>query len=503
MENEITNAPLPETNRPPQESGGENRRRERTGRSNDRRGNRDHTNRPRPPQSGERAPHRERTPMPKEEGEELLNYSDLPPEDPTPAITTIAELQRMPIEQLTGVAKMFQIKNMGKMNKAQIVHLIVKAKMEHYKANMIAEGVLDLHHEGFGFLRSPFFNYISSAEDVHISQSQVRKNNLKRGDSVKGHIRIPKEGEQYFALASVLTVNDDDISSMNERIAFENLTPLFPDTRFFLETAKNKLTPRVLDLFIPLGKGQRALIVAPPKTGKTTMLQDIANAISQKYPECVLKILLIDERPEEVTDMIRNVKNAEVIASTFDEPASRHVKIADMVIDNAKRLVEHGKDVIILLDSITRLARAYNMVEPHSGKVLSGGVDANALHKPKRFFGAARNIEHGGSLTIIATALVDTGSRMDEVIFEEFKGTGNAEIVLTRELSNKRLYPAIDLLKSGTRKEELLYDPQELLKINLLRVTLADLGSYDAMNMLLRPLTASGSNVEFLLSLKG
>ncbi len=340
-----------------------------------------------------------------------------------------------------------------------MVFEIVKAISENPNEILYGEGVLEILPDGFGFLRSPNYNYLPSAEDIYVSPAQIRRFDLKKGDTLNGTIRPPKEKEKYFALLKVDTINGTTPEKARERILFENLTPLYPNKRLVMETAKERLSTRVLDLAAPIGKGQRGLIVAPPRTGKTIILQNIANSIAINNPEIVLIVLLIDERPEEVTDMQRIVKG-EVIASTFDEPPERHVQVAEMAIEKARRLVEHGNDVVILLDSITRLARAYNTIQPHSGKILTGGIDANALHKPKRFFGAARNIEQGGSLTIIATALIDTGSRMDEVIFEEFKGTGNMELVLDRRLADRRIYPAIDLIKSGTRKEELLYHPK-------------------------------------------
>jgi transcription termination factor Rho len=345
------------------------------------------------------------------------------------------------------------------------------------------------------------YNYLPSVEDIYVSPAQIRRFDLKKGDTISGTIRSPKEKEKYFALLKVDMINGKPPERSKERVLFENLTPLYPDERMVMETGKELLSMRVLDLAAPIGKGQRALIVAPPRSGKTVILQNIANSIATNNPECTLIVLLIGERPEEVTDMIRLVKG-EVIASTFDEPPERHVQVAEMVSEKARRLVEHGHDVVILLDSITRLARAYNTIQPHSGKILSGGIDANALHKPKHFFGSARNIEHGGSLTIIATALIDTGSRMDEVIFEEFKGTGNMELVLARILAERRIYPAIDLIKSGTRKEELLYHPNELEKIYFLRQALSDLTPVDAMNLLLGRLRKTNNNVEFLLSMK-
>lgn len=416
-------------------------------------------------------------------------------------ITKISDLQRMNMDELNRFAKAFDIKHLGSMTKSQVVFEIVKYKSSRPNEVLIGEGVLEVLPDGFGFLRSPAYNYLPSAEDIYISPAQIRRFELKKGDSITGSIRSPKEKEKYFALLKVETINATTPEIAKERVRFENLTPLYPEERLVMETVKDRLTTRVLDLAAPIGKGQRSLIVAPPRTGKTVIMQNIANSIATNNPEVILILLLVGERPEEVTDMQRQVKG-EVVASTFDEPPERHVQVAEMVLEKARRLVEHGKDVVILLDSITRLARAYNTVEPHSGKILTGGVDANALHKPKRFFGAARNIENGGSLTIIATALIDTGSRMDEVIFEEFKGTGNMELVLDRRLADRRIYPAIDLIKSGTRKEELLYHPHELEKIYLLRRATADLTPVDAMNLLINRLKKTNSNAEFLLSMK-
>lgn len=418
-----------------------------------------------------------------------------------PSITKIADLQRMNIDQLTQYAKNIGIKNFGSLTKSQLVFEVVKLISERPNEILVGEGVLEVLPDGFGFLRSPNYNYLPSAEDIYVSPAQIRRFDLRKGDTVYGTIRSPKEKEKYFALLKVDRINSMLPEKARDRILFENLTPLYPNTRLVMETAKEKMTARVLDLAAPIGKGQRGLIVAPPRTGKTIILQDISNAITTNNPDVILMVLLIGERPEEVTDMIRSVRG-EVISSTFDEPPERHVQIAEMVIEKARRLVECHHDVVILLDSLTRLARAYNTVEPHSGKILTGGVDANALHKPKRFFGAARNVEEGGSLTIIATALIDTGSRMDEVIFEEFKGTGNMELVLDRRLSDRRVYPAIDLIKSGTRKEDLLYHPSELEKIYLMRQALGDLAPLDAMNLLLSRLKKTNSNVEFLLSMK-
>lgn len=436
-----------------------------------------------------------------------------PPEMPTkpreepqtperePTITRISELQRMNIEELNLYAKNIGLKNTGSMMKSQIVFEIVKHKSSKPDEVLVAEGVLEILPDGFGFLRSPNYNYLSSAEDIYVSPAQIRRFDLKKGDTVYGPIRSPKEKEKYFALLKVDRINQMGPEKARDRISFENLTPYFPDQRYHMETVKQKLTTRVLDLAAPIGRGQRAMIVAPPKTGKTMLMQDVANAIATNHPDVKLIALLIDERPEEVTDMQRTIRG-EVVSSTFDEPPERHVQVADMVIEKAKRLVEYGEDVVILLDSLTRLARAYNTVQPHSGKILTGGVDAHSLHKPKRFFGAARNIEGGGSLTIIATAMIETGSRMDEVIYEEFKGTGNMELVLDRRLAERRIFPAIDVIKSGTRREDLLYHHEELEKIFLLRQAVADLSPVDAMNLLLNRLKKTSSNAEFLLSMK-
>lgn len=416
-------------------------------------------------------------------------------------ITKIADIQRMNIDQLSQFGKQIGLKHLGSLTKSQMVFEIVKAISENPNEVLYGEGVLEILPDGFGFLRSPNYNYLPSAEDIYVSPAQIRRFDLKKGDTLCGTIRPPKDKEKYFALLKVDKINGRPPEKAKERILFENLTPLYPNERIVMETTKDKLSMRVLDIAAPIGKGQRGLIVAPPRTGKTILLQSIANSIATNNPEIVLIVLLIDERPEEVTDMQRMVKG-EVISSTFDEPPERHVQVAEMAIEKARRLVEHGNDVVILLDSITRLARAYNTVQPHSGKILTGGIDANALHKPKRFFGAARNIEQGGSLTIIATALIDTGSRMDEVIFEEFKGTGNMELVLDRRLADRRTWPAIDLIKSGTRKEELLFHPNELEKVIILRQAVADLAPGDAMNLLLGRLKKTNSNVEFLLSMK-
>ena len=416
-------------------------------------------------------------------------------------ITKISELQRMQIAQLQEFAKSIGLESTGSLLKSQIVFEIVKSISNKPNEVLYGEGVLEVLPDGFGFLRSPNYNYMPSAEDIYVSPAQIRRFDLRKGDTLYGTIRSPKEKEKYFAMLKVEKINHQTPEKSKERVLFSNLTPLYADERLIMETEQNKLSTRVLDLASPVGKGQRALIVAPPKTGKTFLLQDIANAIDKNNPEVHLIALLIGERPEEVTDMTRTIKG-EVISSTFDEPPERHVQIAEMVIEKSKRLVESGGDVVILLDSITRLARAYNTVQPHSGKILTGGMDANALHKPKRFFGAARNIEHGGSLTIIATALVDTGSRMEEVIFEEFKGTGNMEIRLDRELSYRKIYPSIDIMKSGARQEQRLYHPAELEKLYLLRSALADLTPVDALKLLLERLKKTKNNAEFLLSMK-
>ena len=422
-----------------------------------------------------------------------------PAKDPT--ITKIADLQRMNIDQLAIYAKNIGLENLGSLTKSQMVFEIVKLKSSLPYEVLVGEGVLEVLPDGFGFLRSPNYNYLPSAEDIYVSPVQIRRFDLKKGDTIYGTLRPPKDKEKYFALQKVEMINGKTPEKSKERILFNNLTPLFPTERLVMETTKDRLSMRVLDLTSPIGKGQRGLIVAPPKSGKTILMQDIANSIAHNHPEATLIFLLIDERPEEVTDMQRMVKG-EVVSSTFDEPPERHVQVAEMVIEKARSLVENGQDVVIFLDSITRLARAYNTVQPHSGKILTGGVDAQSLHKPKRIFGAARNVEQGGSLTIIATALVDTGSRMDEVIFEEFKGTGNMELVLDRRLADRRIYPAIDVIKSGTRKEDLLFHPEELEKIYLLRQALADLNPIDAMNLLLNRLKKTNSNAEFLLSIK-
>jgi len=415
-------------------------------------------------------------------------------------VIKVSEIQRMNIEQLNQLAKKLGLKHLGSLTKSQMVFEIVKCLSMDPNEILLGEGVLEILPDGFGFLRSPNYNYLPSAEDIYVSPAQIRRFDLKKGDTVTGTIRPPKEKEKFFALLKVDAINGVPPEKARERILFENLTPLYPNERLVLETDKGTLSTRVIDLVAPIGKGQRSLIVAPPRTGKTVLLQQIATAIATNHPECTLMVLLIDERPEEVTDMQRIVQG-EVISSTFDEPPERHVQVAEMCLEKARRLVEHGKDVILLLDSITRLARAYNTVQPHSGKILTGGVDANALHRPKRFFGSARNIEDGGSLTIISTALIDTGSRMDEVIFEEFKGTGNMELCLDRSLADRRMWPAIDIRTSGTRKEELLYHEDELEKVFILRNQISGLSPVDIMNLIKKRLEKC-SNIEFLLSLK-
>jgi transcription termination factor Rho len=411
----------------------------------------------------------------------------------------ISELQALNIKELAKIAKKYKIAEAGKMSKQDLIFAVLQAQAEKHGL-IFSEGVLEVLPEGYGFLRSPDYSYLPGPDDIYISPSQIRKFDLRTGDIVSGQIRMPNEGERYLALVKVDAVNFEPPEEARHRIFYDNLTPLYPQERIRLETIRENLSARVMDIFTPIGKGQRGLIVSPPRTGKTMLLQNIANSISTNHPEIYLIVLLIDERPEEVTDMERSVKG-EVISSTFDEPASRHVQVAEIVMEKAKRLVEHKKDVVILLDSITRLARAYNTVVPSSGKVLSGGVDANALEKPKRFFGAARKIEEGGSLTIMATALIDTGSRMDDVIFEEFKGTGNMEIILDRKLVDKRIFPAIDINRSGTRKEELLVEQSDLNKIWILRKVLNPLSIDEAMDLLLDKLRKSDSNGEFLNSL--
>jgi transcription termination factor Rho len=414
-------------------------------------------------------------------------------------ILDIAKLKEMNIAALTQVAKDLDVVGATGMRKQELIFKILQAQTE--KAGLIfSEGVLECLPDGFGFLRAPDYNYLPGPDDIYVSPSQIRKFDLRTGDTVSGQIRPPKEGERYFALIKVEAINFESPEEARNKIFFDNLTPLYPQERLRLETTKDNISARVLDLLTPIGKGQRGLIVSPPRTGKTMLLQCIANSVTTNHPEITLIVLLIDERPEEVTDMQRTVKG-EVISSTFDEPAARHVQVAEMVIEKAKRLVEHKRDVVILLDSITRLARAYNTVVPPSGKVLSGGVDSNALQRPKRFFGSARNIEEGGSLTIIATALIDTGSRMDDVIFEEFKGTGNLEINLDRKLVEKRVFPAIDINKSGTRKEELLVPKDELNRIWVLRKVLSPLSPVESMELIIDKLSRAQTNSQFLASM--
>lgn len=404
--------------------------------------------------------------------------------------------------ELVSFAEEHGVENASTMRKQELLFAILK-QLALAETDIVGEGVVEVLSDGFGFLRSPDANYLPGPDDIYVSPSQIRRFGLRTGDTIEGHIRSPKEGERYFALLKVNTLNFEDPEKAKHKVNFDNLTPLFPNQRFRMEIddpTRKDLSARVIDIVAPIGKGQRALIVAPPRTGKTVLMQNIAHSITHNHPECYLIVLLIDERPEEVTDMQRSVKG-EVVSSTFDEPAVRHVQVAEMVIEKAKRLVEHGRDVVILLDSITRLGRAYNTVVPSSGKVLTGGVDANALQRPKRFFGAARNIEEGGSLTIIATALVDTGSRMDEVIFEEFKGTGNSELILDRKVSDKRTFPAIDISRSGTRKEELITDTQVLKKMYVLRRILNPMGTMDAIDFLLDKLRSTKSNSEFFDSM--
>jgi transcription termination factor Rho len=408
----------------------------------------------------------------------------------------IAELKSKRIAELSQIAKELDLTGYSDMRKQELIFKILEAQTQ--KDGMsFSKGVLEVLPDGYGFLRAADYNYLPSPDDIYVSPSQIKKFALRTGDTISGQVRPPKDGERFFALLKVEAVNYETPDKVRERTLFDNLTPLYPNERLILEVAPNDLSTRIMDLLTPIGKGNRGLIVSPPKSGKTILLQKIANSISTNHPEVVLIVLLIDERPEEVTDMERSVK-AEVISSTFDEPPERHVQVSDMVLEKAKRLVESKKDVVILLDSITRLARAHNTVVPHSGKILSGGVDANALHRPKRFFGAARNVEEGGSLTIIATALVETGSRMDEVIFEEFKGTGNMEIVLDRKLSDRRIFPAMDVNRSGTRKEDLLLTPEELSRVWILRKVLSDYTTVEAMEFLIEKMRGTKSNKEFL-----
>jgi transcription termination factor Rho len=428
------------------------------------------------------------------------NGEPLTPPEGIPETLSLYELQEGQVPQLTEMADTYGLEELGALRKHELIFEILKAHAGH-NGKIMSMGVIEILPDGFGFLRSPYNNYLPCPEDIYVSPSQIRRFALRTGDHVKGQIREPKEKERFFALLRVDTINDQEPEKSRSKIPFENLTPLFPDERLHLEADPKGTSMRVMDIFTPIGKGQRGLIVAAPRTGKTVLLQQIANSISENHPEAFLITLLIDERPEEVTDMQRNTK-AHVLSSTFDEEPARHIQIAELVIEMSKRMVECGRDVVILLDSITRLARAYNTVQPHSGKILSGGVDANALSKPKRFFGAARNIEDGGSLTIIATALVETGSRMDDVIFEEFKGTGNMELCLDRTISDKRVFPAINIDKSGTRKEELLLHPDELSKTWILRRAINGVPPVEAMDMILNRLKKTKSNAEFLLSMK-
>jgi len=422
-----------------------------------------------------------------------------PPQQETEKLD-LSTLKDLPTTALTKIARELDIPGATGMRKQELIFEILRARAE--KAGLIfSEGVLEVLPDGFGFLRAPDYNYLAGPDDIYVSPSQIRKFDLHTGDTISGQIRSPKEGERYFALIKVEAINFEPPARGKERVFFENLTPLYPQEHIRLEADPENLSTRVMDLMTPLGKGQRGLIVAPPRTGKTMLLQSIANAITTNHPEVYLIVLLIDERPEEVTDMQRSVKG-EVVSSTFDEPAQRHVQVAEMVIEKAKRLVEHKKDVVILLDSITRLARAYNTIVPTSGKVLSGGVDSNALQRPKRFFGAARNIEQGGSLTIVATALIDTGSRMDEVIFEEFKGTGNSEVHLDRKLADRRVFPTIDIQKSGTRKEELLINKDDLNRVYVLRRVLTPLSAVEAMELLLSKMSKTKTNSEFLSAMQ-
>lgn len=410
----------------------------------------------------------------------------------------IGQLKEKRVSELLSIANSLDVEGASSMRKQELIFAILQAQQEsEAEAPIRGEGVLECLPDGFGFLRAPDYNYLPGPDDIYVSPSQIRRFNLRTGDTISGYIRPPKDTERYFALLKVEAVNREDPEKIRDKVLFDNLTPLYPEERLHLEISPTSYSMRIMDLLTPIGKGQRALIVSPPKAGKTVLLQQVANSLTTNHPDVYLIVLLIDERPEEVTDMQRSVKG-EVISSTFDEPAQRHVQVADMVIEKAKRLVEHKRDVVILLDSITRLARAHNTVVPASGKILSGGVDSNALHRPKRFFGAARNIEEGGSLTIVATALIDTGSKMDEVIYEEFKGTGNMEIHLDRRLLERRIFPCIDINRSGTRKEELLVSEQDLQRIWLLRKLLADMNSVDAMEFLLDKVVQTDSNREFL-----
>ena len=459
--------------------------------------------RPRDGNQKKRSSRRKRPPreeFPDDEDLELIPAEEL---EQTKSAMNLTELKNMPASELVDLAQSMGLENLARSRKQDIIFSILK---EHAKAgeNIFGEGILEILQDGFGFLRSPDSSYLAGPDDIYVSPSQIRRFSLRTGDTVSGLIRPPKDGERYFALLKVGQINHDSPEEAKSKVLFENLTPLFPRERLTLEQGNGStedLTARIIDMVSPVGKGQRALIVSPPKAGKTMLLQNIATSIAANHPECILIVLLIDERPEEVTEMERTVRG-EVVSSTFDEPATRHVQVAEMVIEKAKRLTEHKRDVVILLDSITRLARAYNTVVPSSGKVLTGGVDANALQRPKRFFGAARNIEEGGSLTIIATALIDTGSKMDEVIFEEFKGTGNSEMHLDRRISEKRIFPAININRSGTRKEELLIEPEELQKIWVLRKVLHPMDELAAIEFLLSKLQDTKTNAQFFESMK-
>ncbi len=442
----------------------------------------------------------------------LYKESELPQIDVEPVeipiVIDIAEMQKKKIADLTSMAKSLGIVDFADLRKQELILKIVEAQTSvvtreretPIEGLISGSGVLEVLTDGYGFLRSSDYNYLPSPDDIYVSPSQIKRFSLRTGDTIKGQVRPPKEGERFYALLKVESVNFSDPDRIRDRTLFDNLTPLYPTERLNLEKLPSEYSTRIFDMLCPIGKGQRGLIVSPPKSGKTILLQQIANSIVANHPEVVLLVLLIDERPEEVTDMQRSVK-AEVVSSTFDEPPDRHVQVADMILEKAKRLVEAKQDVVILLDSITRLARAHNTVVPHSGKILSGGVDANALHKPKRFFGAARNVEEGGSLTIIATALIETGSRMDEVIFEEFKGTGNMELVLDRKIADRRIYPAIDVNRSGTRREEMLMDREELQRIWIVRKVLSEMSSVEAMEFLIDRMRGKKTNREFLLSL--
>ncbi len=456
---------------------------------------------PPPPEEARVQPQPQPAPAPQRGPRKRPGHGGPPPSAPGAATLDLVALKEMSIQQLNQIAKDFGVQGAAGLRKQELIFKILQAQAE--KSGLIfSEGVLECLPDGFGFLRAPEYNYLPGPDDVYVSPSQIRRFDLRTGDTISGQIRPPKEGERYFALIKVDAINFEPPEEARNKIFFDNLTPLYPNERLRMETVRENYSGRVMDLLTPVGKGQRGLIVSPPRTGKTMLLQSIANSITSNHPDVTLIVLLIDERPEEVTDMQRSVKG-EVISSTFDEPASRHVQVAEMVIEKAKRLVEHKRDVVILLDSITRLARAYNTVVPPSGKVLSGGVDSNALQRPKRFFGAARNIEEGGSLTIVATSLIDTGSRMDDVIFEEFKGTGNMEIHLDRKLVDKRIFPAIDINKSGTRKEELLQPKEELNRVWILRKVLSPLSQVECMELLLDKLSKTRSNAEFLSSMSG